>query len=200
MIIIGLTGPTGAGKGEVSRILVSDYGAHATDADKIYHSLLVPPSACLDEIAGTFGKEILQSDGILDRHALADIVFCDSEKLGLLNRITHKYVADEIKKILTALEKDGCSVAVIDAPLLIEAGLNRICSYTISVLADRTLRKKRIIYRDGIGENDAQKRMDSQKPDSFYIENSDFVIYNNSGLDNLNSEIARIFADIGGNI
>ena len=97
MKVLGLTGPTGAGKGTVAAVFAELYGIPSIDTDAVYHELLIPPSPCLDELVTAFGAEILRRDGTLDRPALSRIVFSDlsGEKQKLLNGITHKYVLDE---------------------------------------------------------------------------------------------------------
>ena len=99
MLVIGLTGPSGAGKGEVSRMLLA-LGIPVIDADEVYHALLVPPSPCLDAIASAFGKQVLRADGTLDRKALSAIVFSDAAQLQNLNRITHGFVMERIRQEL----------------------------------------------------------------------------------------------------
>lgn len=92
MTVIGITGPSGAGKGTVSKLLNEKYGFPVIDADKVYHSLVSSPSDCLEEIRKSFGDEVIGENGALDRRELAKKVLGgeNSEKLALLNSITHK--------------------------------------------------------------------------------------------------------------
>lgn len=193
MIIIGITGQSGAGKGEAAKIL-SSLGFFIIDADAVYHNVIFPPSKCLDELVLHFGRGILTAGGLLNRQTLAGMVFGEenADKLQLLNEITHKHVCREIRKHLSSMKAMGCDVAVIDAPLLIEAKLDSDCDFVISVIADRDTRISRIISRDGISPEDAEKRIDSQKPIEFYIENSDFTVENNSDLSSLAEQIKKI--------
>ena len=87
MIVLGLTGPTGAGKGAVSKLFAELYGIPSIDTDQVYHDLLKPPSLCLDELVSQFGQEILTAVGELDRPMLSKIVFSDPthEKQKMLN-------------------------------------------------------------------------------------------------------------------
>ena len=98
MLVIGLTGPSGSGKGWISNLL-SRYGIPAIDTDAVYHDLLIPPSPCLSELVENFGEGIIK-DGRLNRQALASIVFSDSAKLKMLNEITHKYILKETDDML----------------------------------------------------------------------------------------------------
>jgi len=195
MIILGLTGPSGAGKGTVANIFAS-YGLPILDADKIYHELLLPPSPCLDAIAKRFGSQVLSSDGTLDRRVLGDTVFSDREALNDLNRIAHRFVMDEVRKQLRELEKSNVSAAVLDAPQLFEAGADKLCTVIVSVLADMEHRIARIVARDGIDRERAMKRILSQKSDAFFKEHSNYIIENNADPSALNTPIRNILLDL----
>ena len=179
MRIIGVTGPTGSGK-----TLLTEYFASLNittiNADELYHSMLVPPSLCLDAIREKFGDEVFSSDGTLSRERLGNIVFNDKEKLDLLNDTVLSIVLDEIRRQIAVLEKSGTEFLIIDAPTLIESGFHRECDTVISVIAPRDERIKRISLRDGISDERATERVRAQKDDLFYVESSDEVIYNDS--------------------
>ncbi|MBQ8408699.1 MAG: dephospho-CoA kinase [Clostridia bacterium] len=187
MIIIGVTGPSGAGKGAVSEYLSSKYGFQIIDADKVYHGIISAPSDCVNELTEYFGKEILNECGGIDRRALSRFVFGEEnkDKLLHLNKITHKFVISEINRLLSKYSCDGVEVCVIDAPLLIEAGINEMCDRVIAVVADKELRAERISRRDGIDKEAALLRINSQKPDSFYKENCDCLLSNDLCLKEL---------------
>ncbi len=193
MIVLGITGQSGAGKGEAAKIL-SSLGFSVIDADAVYHNVINPPSRCLDELVFHFGRGILTAGGLLNRQTLAGMVFGEenAEKLQLLNEITHKHVCREIRRFLSSMKAMGCDFALIDAPLLIEAGLDADCDFVISVIADRDIRIDRIISRDGISREAAEKRVDSQKAVEFYTENSDFTVKNNGDISTLSEQIKKI--------
>ena len=198
MIIIGITGPSGSGKGAVSKIF-GELGIRVIDADAVYHQIIAPPSPCLDELVLHFGAGILNLNGELDRVALAKLVFGEEnkERLLLLNRITHKYVVEKIREMLSEFSLAGEKVCGIDAPLLVEAGLLSDCSFTVAVLAEPRLRAHRISARDRISIVSAIARIQSQKPDSFYIENTDVTLYNDGDLSSLSQEVMRILRERG---
>ena len=179
MLRIGLTGPTGAGKGTAAAAF-SRFGVPSIDTDKVYHDLLIPPSACLDELVRRFGEGILQPDGTLNRRALAVRVFDEGDERDHddLNKITHKYVLDMVRACCAGLEKAGVRAVLVDAPLLYESGFDKECGRVLAVLADADVRRARIMARDGISEAQAQSRMDAQQPDGYYIAGADEVIYN----------------------
>ena len=132
------------------------------------------------------GKEILAPNGSVDRRCLSSIVFSgDTEEEGrlqLLNRITHRYVLESCRAWLAEQEKSGRRAAVIDAPLLIEAGLHRSCDHVIAVLAPRNVRLERVMVRDGISRDRAEARVSAQKSDEFYCDHADFVFVNDGSL------------------
>ena len=177
MTILGITGPTGAGKSLFSDYL-SSVGIPVIDADAVYHSLLLPPSPCLDALRLAFGDSVLNTDGSLNRPALSEIVFHDKTKLTLLNKTVLGYVLEEIRNRIATLKKDGQPTVAIDAPTLIESGFHRECHTVISVLAPPSVRLERIIARDGISREAAEARLHAQKTDDFYREHSTYVLTN----------------------
>ena len=180
MLRIGLTGPSGAGKGTVA-MLFARFGVPSVDTDAVYHELLLPPSACLDELAGTFGKGILAADGSLNRSALAALVFDPDHprRLTTLNQITHRYILERTRELCAGYEKAGMAAVLIDAPVLFESGFDKECDRTLAVLAAPSIRLARIMSRDGLDKAAAEARMDAQPSDDFYTERSDAVLYNN---------------------
>ena len=196
MLVIGLTGPTGAGKGMVSDIFAS-YGLPILDADAIYRELLIPPSECLDALADHFGSQILTADRTLDRRVLASIVFSSESELAELNRIAHFYVMKEIRKRIARLQKENTKAVVMDAPQLFEAHAERDCNIIVSVIADRDVRAERIMRRDGIDASAAQARMQSQHGDGFFRAHSDYVIENNASPDALQPRVYQILSEMG---
>ena len=180
LCIIGLTGPSGSGKSTIATHF-TDLGIPVIDADRVYHELLVPPSACLDAIAAAFSTAVLTADGHLNRPALAALVFEDSdagrERLSQLNRITHRFVIERTNELLAQYREQGLAAAVIDAPLLIEANMHHMCDLTVCVLADRQTRLTRLMARDHKDEAAILARIEAQPSDDFYLSNTDMVIY-----------------------
>ena len=196
MKILGLTGPSGAGKGEVASLL-SARNVPVLDADAIYHTLLIPPSPCLDALVGHFGDGILTPEGCLDRTALGSIVFGNAEKLSTLNIITHRFVMEEVHRRLAELEQSGVPLAILDAPQLFEAGAEKDCDLVIAVLADRAIRKERILARDGIPEEAVERRLNAQKSDEFFLERADEVLWNNGSAEQLREALDALLARRG---
>lgn len=194
MALIGLCGGSGSGKGTVAKIF-SDYGIPSIDADAVYHGLTAKKTPCTVALAEEFGREILNSDGSLNRKALAKIVFSEeggSKKREALNRISHRFVLSKIGEILSEYEKSGFSAAIVDAPLLFESGLDKECDVIVSVIAEMEIRVSRIVARDGISESDARSRISAQLSDEYLKERSDFVITNSDGICELTKAVRSI--------
>lgn len=185
MKILGLTGPSGSGKAVVGQAFLTQ-NIPVLDTDAVYHGWIEKPSACTEALASAFGNEVLAPDGSVDRPKLAATVFLNDgkreERLATLNRITHAFVLKSCDEWLATQEKLGASAAVIDAPLLIEAGLHLRCDAVIAVLAPPDLRLSRIVARDGISREAAEARIASQKPDGFYREHASFVFVNDGDV------------------
>ena len=175
MNIIGITGGSGSGKTIMLRTLEKQ-GALALDCDEIYHELLANNEAMKAEIEANFNGVLINKT--IDRKQLGERVFNDKSALHKLNEITHKYVVDEVKRRLADWEKQGGVNAAIDAIALFESGANKLCNITIGVIAPVETRITRIIKRDGITRDQAEKRINAQKPDNFFIENCDEILEN----------------------
>ncbi len=172
-VVIGLTGGTGCGKSTAAAYLQKK-GAYIIDADKIARKITAPGTPALAEIAASF-QDVLLPDGTLNRKKLGSLVFSDAESLNKLNKITHTYIIKEIEGLLSASPRP---LTVIDAPLLFECGLERLCTACIGVLASRPRRFERIMERDGLSEAEAGRRIDAQPPDAYYRARCRYIIEN----------------------
>jgi dephospho-CoA kinase len=141
MKVIGLTGPTGAGKDEVARIL-RRRGASIIDADKLAHTLYVYKSPLWKKIVKAFGSEILTKRGEINRKKLGSTVFSDRRKLIKLNKLVHPVLKKEIVCCLATLDPRP-SILVINAAVLKEIGLVSLCDEVWLVWALRKIREKR---------------------------------------------------------
>lgn len=167
--VIGLTGQTGAGKGYIGKRLAA-LGFHILDADLYAKKITEKNSSVFSELKKKFGDDIIK-DGELDRKLLAERAFCSEEKTKELNKIMHPAILD-------LCIKNAQFPAVFDAPLLFECGGEKYCTAVLSVTAPADIRIKRIMQRDGITKEEALLRMNAQKSEEFYTENSDFTVIN----------------------
>jgi len=173
MFIIGITGGTGSGKTSALRAL-HKLGALTLDSDEIYHELLADNDELKSTLEARFNGVL--HNGSINRRKLAEIVFREPSALLDLNKITHNFVSEEIERRITQWKAEGGTITAIDAIALIESGRAGKCDITIGVIAPAEIRISRIMKRDGITREQAEMRVNAQKPDSFYIENCDHIL------------------------
>lgn len=173
--IIGLTGPTGAGKSTVSQVL-HENGWVVIDADRLSREAVRPGSSCVMQLCSAFGEDIRTPDGGIDRAMLARRAFCSREKTALLNSIVHPWVFLRTLALVNTYREQGIRHIVFDAPLLFESNADVMCDTVISVIAPEQIRLQRIMQRDNLTEQQARLRLSAQHDDNFYIRRSDRVI------------------------
>lgn len=195
MRVIGLTGGIASGKSTVSRIL-GTLGAEIIDADRIAREVVEPGQKCLDMIVEEFGKGVLKSDGTLDRKKLGAIVFGDSLKLKRINEITHPEIRRVIAGKLKDIEEKGkYDVAVIDAAVLIESGMDDMADEVWLVYTDHDTQLERLKNRDGLGAKEAESRIASQMPVSEKIRFSDRIIDNSGTVEHTKEQVEKLWHD-----
>ena len=177
MKIIGVTGPIGAGKSYVMK-LFEKYGLKTISTDEVYHSLINASSDLSNELIDIFGPNVAAKNGGIDRKKLADIVFSDKKSLERLNAVSHRYVEKETLKILDAYRTKSEKAVAVEVPLMFESGFDKHCDVVVCVVAGESTRIERIRHRNGLTEEEAQKRLKNQKDINFYIENSQIIVYN----------------------
>ena len=189
MIIIGVTGPTGAGKSLASKTAEA-LGFKVVNCDLVAREAVVKGSQGLKALAQVFGADILLESGELDRKKLAQKAFATKENTELLNKTIFPY----IKKIVLA-EADS-DLVLLDAPTLFESGLNSECYKTVAVLADTNIRLSRILERDNISNEDALLRINAGKDDKYYKERADYILFNNGDEAEYIYEFINVINDI----
>lgn len=193
-MLVGLTGGIGSGKSTVGRALV-ERGAVLVDADEIVRRLQSPGTNVFAEMVERFGSGIVAADGTLDRQAVAEIVFNDEAALADLGAIVHPRVHEEIERRV-AEQVDTDNVVVLDIPLLGEAGWPGLQG-TIVVDLHPDTAVSRLVEHRGFTEADALARIDAQIGRSERLEMADFVVENSGPLEDLETEIERLWEWIG---
>ncbi|MDN0194879.1 dephospho-CoA kinase [Streptomyces sp. S.PNR 29] len=193
MLKVGLTGGIGAGKSEVSRLLV-ECGAVLIDADRIAREVVAPGTPGLAAVVEAFGEEILAEDGTLNRPALGSIVFADPEKLAVLNSIVHPLVGARSRELEEAAAEDA--VVVHDVPLLTENGLAPLYDVVVVVDAPPTTQLDRLVRLRGMTEQDARARMAAQATREQRLKIADIVIDNDVPLERLEQRVKEVWAEL----
>lgn len=194
-VVIGLTGPTGAGK-STAALKAAEMGINVIDCDALSRAATVSGSKGLEGLKAAFGSEITDKNGELNRKRLAEIAFSSKEKTELLNKTLLPYIAELAK----AKIKTG-QVNMLDAPTLFESGLDGICDITAAVLSKKDLRLERIKARDKISSVAAKLRIGAGKNDDFYRQRADIILLNNDSAEELLKSAETVFKNIiGGNL
>ena len=190
MLLVGLTGGIGSGKSTVSALL-ADKGAVIIDADAITRELQQPGTEVFEAIVDRFGREVVTSDGELDRPALAKVVFSDAPAKKDLEAIVHPAVGAEMIKRLQALAETD-QVVIYDVPLLVEA---RRSGYgaVIVVDVDPEIAVRRLVDQRGMDEADARARIANQASRQERAAVADRVIDNSGSLDDLRRQVDEVW-------
>jgi dephospho-CoA kinase len=193
MLLVGLTGGIASGKSTVSASM-AEQGAEVIDADHIARQVVMPGTPAWCKIREHFGPGVLHPDGQLDRQALADIVFADKSKLALLNEITHPAIFARIADRLEA-HHDQDVVVILDAALLIEAGLAEGVDVVIVIHSPREIQVERLAAK-GVGQTDARNRIASQLEPEKRLARADIVIDNSGSLEDLGRQVDKIWKEL----
>jgi dephospho-CoA kinase len=194
MKIIGLTGGIGSGKSTVAGFL-AEMGAVILDADKIGHEVLESDQEVKNKIVATFGEEVMNSAGNIDRRKLADIVFKDHESLIQLNLITHPFIYRRMLNIIENYQRQGVGVLIIDAPLLIEAGwATKVDEIWVTIAPKEVIIER--LEKKGMTREDIQSRMNLQITPENRMKAANLAINTDVPLPELKKAIADLWNKI----
>jgi len=196
MVIVALTGGIGSGKSTVAGMF-KDEGAYVIDFDHLARSVVEPDKPAWRDIVDYFGPEILSPDRTLNRSALAEIVFSDDESRKALEGFTHPRIFKESDALVKAIKrKDPFSVVIIDFPLLFELELNKKFDRVIVVYVPRAVQLKRIIERDGLAREEAEKRLNSQVSIEEKRSLSDYIINSEGDLNDTRNQVRKAIHEL----
>jgi len=196
MIHIGLTGGIGSGKSTVAR-LFEQRGAHIVDLDLLAHQVEEPGGAAWEGIVEHFGRDILDTEGKIDREKLGGIVFRDAAKREALNRIVHPAVRDAWRRRIDDIGRgDGRAIVISDVPLLIEVGWHEKTDIVILVYVPPEVQVERIVRRNGLTDEEARDRLRSQMPLADKIPFADFVIRNEGTFEETEAAVDEIWKEL----
>ena len=197
MLIVGLTGPTGAGKSLVSAMLSEWYGVVIVDCDQLARRVAQKGNLCLIDLAVEFTPSIIDATGNLNRKKLADIVFQNKGKLKRLNEIIFPYILEEAKNDIKKAKKEGARLVVLDAPTLFDSKADTLCDKIVVVLAEPYTRIQRVIDRDNVPANKIVQRMANQGDDKFFIDRANHIIINDGDTVTLRLAVLELLNNLG---
>ncbi|HEX6836005.1 MAG TPA: dephospho-CoA kinase [Polyangia bacterium] len=195
MRVIGLTGGIASGKSTAARTL-AELGARVVDADEVAREIVAPGQPALADIVRAFGREMLLSDGTLDRKRLGAAIFADADKRRALNAITHPRIAVETQARLGRLRQEGVAVAIYEAALLVENRVHEGLDGLIVVVCDEATQLERLIARDGYSEADARARIQAQAPVADKVKAATWVVDTSGPLADTKKQLARVWEEI----
>lgn len=196
MVIIGLTGGIASGKSSVSRIL-ADLGAVIIDADHTARQVVRPGEPAWHEIRRVFGAGVLKPDGQLDRAGLGAIVFADPKARRKLNDIVHPRVIGQIEKEISRERDRGSRVVIVDAPLLLETGMEGMVDQVWVVAVTEETQIQRLMARDGLNREEACQRIKSQMPLAEKLQKADRIIDNNGSPAETREQVLGLWTTLG---
>ncbi|MBE6889653.1 MAG: dephospho-CoA kinase [Ruminococcaceae bacterium] len=191
--IIGLTGMSGAGKSTVCKAF-ADNGFHIIDCDIVSREVVKAGMPALKELAAELSPKLISDDGTLNRRLTGEMIFNDSEKRAVFNRIIYPYITYNVVHKIKAANRD----ILLDAPTLFDARLDGICTEIISVCANTDICVERIMQRDGITEEHARARLGSQRDVGWFQKHSTHCIINNGEKDSLFAQAQTVIKTLKG--
>ena len=196
MLRVGLTGSIGVGKSFVAGVL-AELGCQVIDADQTAREVVEPGSPGLLAVAAKFGRGVIREDGTLDRERLGSLVFADEEKRRMLNSILHPYIIARQDELLREWEtKDPNDIAVVDAALMIESGGYKRFDKLIVVHCTSAEQFKRIMIRDNLSREEAEKRIRAQLPQEEKKSYADYLIDTSDGFEAARKRTAEVYREL----
>jgi dephospho-CoA kinase len=188
---LGLTGGIGSGKSMVA-LMFAQLGAAVIDADQLAREVVEPGEPALQEIAATFGRDVLLPDGRLNRGKLADIIFADAAARARLNAITHPRIRERMDAAVEA-RRSGPGVLIVDIPLLYENDRASTVEKVIVVWVDTETQLRRLNERDGLTVEAARQRIAAQMPLDAKRALADHVIDNSGSRESTRHQVEAIY-------
>ncbi len=193
-LLVGLTGGMGSGK-SLAATFFAEQGAHIIDADQLSRDIVRPGQPALKEIVDIFGEPILDPSGNLDREALAEIIFGDTEKKIALEAILHpKVIVKEQEKYLSISARDPSAIVIVDAALLIESGNYKNVDKVIVVQSSEEQQVQRILSRGSQSYEQAIARINNQMSFQEKSKFADYILDNQSQPEDLRQKVQEIYA------
>ena len=193
MLRVGLTGSIGVGKSFVASVFV-ELGCHVLDADLTAREVVMPGTAGLNAIVQEFGEDVLNTDGTLDRKRLGALIFADENRRQRLNHILHPFIIARQDEILRDWEReDPKGIGIVDAALMIESGGYKRFDKLIVVHCRPEVQLERLMLRDKLSRDEAQRRIASQMSQEEKQKFADYLIDTSDGFDPARSRTVEVY-------
>jgi dephospho-CoA kinase len=196
MLRVGLTGSIGVGKSFVASVF-EELGCHVVDADQTAREVVMPGTPGLEALTEAFGEEVLNPDGTLNRKQLGAVVFADESQRQRLNHILHPFIIARQDEILSEWEKDDPQgIGIVDAALMIESGGYRRFDKLIVVHCRPEVQLERLMLRDQLSRDEAQRRIDSQMPQEEKQRFADYLIDTSDGFEPAREQTTKVYEEL----
>jgi dephospho-CoA kinase len=196
MLRVGLTGSIGVGKSFVASVF-EELGCHVVDADQTAREVVMPGTTGLKALTEAFGEEVLNPDGTLNRKQLGAVVFADESQRQRLNHILHPFIIARQDEILSEWEKDDPQgIGIVDAALMIESGGYRRFDKLIVVHCRPEVQLERLMLRDQLSRDEAQRRIDSQMPQEAKQRFADYLIDTSDGFKPAREQTTKVYKEL----
>jgi dephospho-CoA kinase len=196
MLRVGLTGSIGVGKSFVASVF-EELGCHVVDADQTAREVVMPGTTGLKALTEAFGEEVLNPDGTLNRKQLGAVVFADDSQRQRLNHILHPFIIARQDEILSEWEKDDPQgIGIVDAALMIESGGYRRFDKLIVVHCRPEVQLERLMLRDQLSRDEAQRRIDSQMPQEAKQRFADYLIDTSDGFEPAREQTTKVYQEL----
>lgn len=193
--IIGLTGNIGTGKSTVAWMF-EELSVPVLDADEIAHEVIAPKSAAWKAIYERHGSSVILKDDVIDRKALANLVFKNPAERKYLESVIHPHVKEALEHKIAKLAKDGCQFVIVEVPLLFEAGWEKEFDAVIVVSCNEAQEIERCMEKFGFDREEVLLRLRAQYPIARKIKSAQAVIDNNGALDETRVQVKRLHQDM----
>ncbi len=196
MLFVGLSGSIATGKSTVAKEF-EKLGCHIIDADKLAHKVYEKDSKAYFKIIDIFGSDILNKSGMINRTKLRNRVVNNKNKLRQLESIIHPEVEQLRNQIIKNItKKDKNAIIIYDVPLLFEKNMQHLFDYTIVVYTDKKTQLNRLMQRNGLSKQEAEKLISLQMDIDKKVKMADFVINNSLSIQNTYQQIIEVFNNL----
>ncbi len=193
MKVIGLTGGVGSGKTTVANLLQESYNAYVIFSDEVAKELMEPGQVSYSLVVDAFGEKVLDDEKRIDRKKLAREVFHNSEKLELLNSLTHPYVERLILEEIERVRKlEQYKYVVVETALLFQVNYHKFCDEVFVVVADEEIRRKRLKESRGYTDEKIDSILENQMTNKEFRRYTTHIIENNEDLNNIDKQLQNM--------